>query len=64
VTGPRLGRARVGRFRSHGSALCSASRTIRRWTPSVRATPLIVPIPHSYSRLICATIHSDINNTA
>ena len=37
-----------------GTALPIASRTIRRWTPNFRATPLIVPTPCSYSRRICS----------
>src|SRR5450432_2996046 len=47
-----LGRTRAGTFRSGGTALATASRTIRRCTPSFRATPLIVPAPCSYSRRI------------
>src|ERR1051326_2548216 len=39
-------------FRGLGSALPIASRTIRRCTPSFLATPMIVPIPNSYSRRI------------
>ena len=45
-------RARAGTFRSGGTALATASRTIRRCTPNLRATPLIVPAPCSYSRRI------------
>ena len=43
-----LGRA--GFFRGFGNALPIASRTIRRCTASFLATPMIVPIPNSYSR--------------
>ena len=53
-TAPSLGQARSGLFRFAGSALPKASRTIRRCTPNLRATPRIVPSPCSYSRLICS----------
>ena len=39
---------------SGGSALLTASRTIRRCTPNFLATPTIVPTPCSYSRRICS----------
>src|SRR6185312_6260046 len=41
-------------FRGFGKALPTASRTIRRCTPSFFATPAIVPTPNSYSRRICS----------
>ena len=50
--GASLARRRAGFLRGGGSALATASRTIRRCTPSLRATPLIVPTPNSYSRRI------------
>jgi hypothetical protein len=37
-----------------GNGVVSASRTIRRWTPNFRATPLMVPTPNSYSRRIAS----------
>lgn len=49
-TGPSLGCSRAGRFLSGGTALASACRTIRRWTPSFFATARIVPAPCSNSR--------------
>jgi integrase len=54
ISGPTAGRARVVRLRAGGSALASACRTIRRCTPSRRATPFTVPIPNSYSLRICS----------
>ena len=39
-------------LRGLGKALPTASRTIRRCTPSFFATPAIVPTPNSYSRRI------------
>src|SRR5439155_9510698 len=39
---------------SAANALPIASRTMRRCTPSFLATPVIVPIPNSYSRRICS----------
>ena len=39
---------------SAGTALPSASRTMRRWTPNFREIPEIVPTPNSYSRRICS----------
>ena len=41
-------------FRRAGTALRIASRTARRCTPSLRATPWIVPAPNSYSSRICS----------
>jgi hypothetical protein len=41
-------------FLRAGVALRTASRTIRRCTPSLRAIPIIVPAPNSYSRRICS----------
>lgn len=42
--GLSLGCSRSGLFRSGGSALASACRTIRRCTPDSRAIPRIVPL--------------------
>ena len=38
--------ARARYVRSGGTAAAKAWRTTRRWTPSFRATPLIVPTPN------------------
>src|SRR3954452_9431082 len=54
VAGPSFGFSRGAAFRSGGTALAIASRTIRRCTPNFRATPFIVPTPCSYSRRICS----------
>src|SRR2546428_515342 len=54
LAGPRLGLSRSTFFRSRGTALSTASRTILRCTPNFCATPWIVPTPCSYSRLICS----------
>ena len=43
---------RSGFLHRGGTACAIASRTIRRCTPSFRATPRIVPTPNSYSRRI------------
>src|SRR4051794_15184016 len=53
-TAPSTGRGRWRYVRTGGSALFTAWRTRRRWTPNLRATPLIVPIPNSYSRRNCS----------
>src|SRR5215469_14076368 len=53
-SGPITGRSRWLCSRSGGSAFASAWRTIRRCTPSLCATPLIVPTPNSYSLRICS----------
>ena len=52
MAGSSLGRALSILFRSFGTASASASRTIRRWIPNFRATPLMVPTPNWYSRRI------------
>ena len=52
TAGASLGRFRCGFLRGGGSALAIASRTMRRCTPSLRAAPLNVPTPNSYSRRI------------
>src|ERR1017187_10350076 len=49
ISGPTTGRARSLPLRSGGCAFANACRTIRRCTPSLRATPLIVPLPNSCS---------------
>src|SRR3989304_5086440 len=54
TTGPKRGRDLLGGGFWTGTALLSASRTIRRCTPNLQATPLIVPTPNSYSRLIAS----------
>src|SRR3954452_2095876 len=54
ATAPSTGLARWRYVRTGGSALFTAWRTSRRWTPNFRATPLIVPIPNSYSRRNCS----------
>ena len=41
-------------FRRAGTAFRTASRTMRRCTPSFRATPITDPTPNSYSRRICS----------
>src|SRR3954471_2341983 len=51
---PSTGLGRWRYVRTGGSALFTAWRTSRRWTPNFRATPLIVPIPNSYSRRNCS----------
>src|SRR3954470_13804629 len=53
-TAPSTGLDRWRYVRTGGSALFTAWRTRRRWTPNFRATPLIVPIPNSYSRRNCS----------
>src|SRR3954469_10460139 len=54
ATAPSTGLGRWRYVRTGGSALSTAWRTSRRWTPNFRATPLIVPIPNSYSRRNCS----------
>src|SRR3954464_2785793 len=54
ATAPSTGLERWRYVRTGGSALFTAWRTSRRWTPNFRATPLIVPIPNSYSRRNCS----------
>src|SRR3954467_11859733 len=54
ATAPSTGLDRWRYVRTGGSALFTAWRTRRRWTPNFRATPLIVPIPNSYSRRNCS----------
>src|SRR6266571_3237526 len=54
IAAANFGRSRSGTFRSRGTALASASRTIRRCIPNFLATPFIVPAPCSYSRRICS----------
>src|SRR4051794_16453718 len=54
ATAPSPGLGRWRYVRTGGSALFTAWRTSRRWTPNFRATPLIVPIPNSYSRRNCS----------
>ena len=54
ITGPIAGRARSGFRFARGTASANASRTIRRCTPSFRATPFTVPTPCSYSRRIAS----------
>src|SRR3954462_11560332 len=54
ATAPSTGLDRWRYVRTGGSALFTACRTSRRWTPNFRATPLIVPIPNSYSRRNCS----------
>src|SRR4051812_13338469 len=49
ATGASLKRGRVVFFLNCGIALLTASRTMRRCTPSFLATPVIVPTPNSYS---------------
>ncbi len=41
-------------LRCAGTAFRTASRTMRRCTPSFRATPITDPTPNSYSRRICS----------
>src|SRR6476620_10041973 len=53
-TAPSTGLERWRYVRTGGSALFTAWRTSRRWTPNFRATPLIVPTPNSYSRRNCS----------
>src|SRR4051812_12489952 len=53
-TAPSTGLDRWRYVRTGGSALFTAWRTSRRWTPNFRATPLIVPTPNSYSRRNCS----------
>jgi len=52
ATGPTRGCIRPRAGVAAGIALPSASRTSRRCTPNLRATPAIVPLPNSYSRRI------------
>ena len=47
-------RGRSTFLRGFGNALPIASRTIRRCTFSLLATPVIVPTPNSYSLRICS----------
>src|SRR5688572_9634579 len=54
ATAPSTGLDRWRYVRTGGSALFTAWRTRRRWTPNFRATPLIVPTPNSYSRRNCS----------
>src|SRR5882757_5899116 len=54
ISGPSAGRSRAVRLRSGGAALASAWRTMRRCTPSLRATPFTLPMPNSYSLRICS----------
>src|SRR4051812_46760576 len=54
ATAPSTGLDRWRYVRTRGSALFTAWRTRRRWTPNFRATPLIVPIPNSSSRRNCS----------
>src|SRR5664280_1190305 len=54
IAGSSLGRALSTLIRSFGTASASASRTMRRWIPNFRATPLIVPTPNWYSRRIAS----------
>src|SRR3954465_5552167 len=54
ATAPSTGLGRWRYVRTGGSALFTAWRTSRRWTPNFRATPLIVPTPNSYSRRNCS----------
>ncbi len=53
----RTGKFAAGRsvfFLCAGTAWRTASRTMRRCTPSFRATPITDPTPNSYSRRICS----------
>ena len=52
ITGSSRGFFRFGLFLAGGTASPKAWRTIRRCTPSFRATPWIVPTPNSCSRRI------------
>src|SRR6266568_3178691 len=54
IAGSSFGRTLSTIFRSFGTASASASRTMRRWIPSFRATPLMVPTPNWYSRRIAS----------
>src|SRR3954467_12249911 len=49
ATGASLKRGRVVFFLNCGIALLTASRTMRRCTPSFLATPVIVPTPNAHS---------------
>src|SRR5689334_8949047 len=53
-TGSSTGRSRRGDLREGGREFAMACRTILRCTPNFSATPVMVPIPNSYSRLICS----------
>src|SRR6266849_2513862 len=54
TSGASTGHLRVLDLRSAGRASANAWRTIRRCTPSLRATPLMLPTPNSYYLRICS----------